>query len=75
MAADEKMLLIWNYDLWAHLTDDEYDELNVAHNFIEAPKGEYVYFEAYNHNKLYFIKEGYIRIGFIDDQGNPAGKR
>jgi CRP/FNR family transcriptional regulator len=74
MAVDDKMLLIRNYDLWAHLTDDEYDELNVAHNFIEAPKGEYVYFEAFNHNKLYFIKEGYIRIGFIDEQGNEVIK-
>src|SRR6185369_15027659 len=71
---EDKMLLIRNYDLWANLTDDEYDELNVAHNFIEAPKGEYVYFEAYNHNKLYFIKEGYIRIGYIDDEGNEIIK-
>ena len=71
---EDKMLLIRNYDLWANLSDEEYDELNVAHNYIEAPKGEYVYFEAYNHNKLYFIKEGYIRIGYIDDEGNEIIK-
>ena len=70
MAVADKWLLIRNYDLWSHLTDDEYAELNVVHNFIEAAKGEYVYFEAFHHNKLYFIKEGFIRIGFIDESGS-----
>ena len=74
MGIDDKMLLIRNYNLWADLTDDDYEELNVAHNFIEAAKGEYVYFEAYNHNKLYFIKDGYIRIGYIDETGKEIIK-
>jgi CRP/FNR family transcriptional regulator len=74
MALDEKMLLIRNYDLWCHLTDEEYDELKIEHRAIEVPKGEYIYFEAYNHNKLYFIKEGYIKIGYIDNEGNERIK-
>jgi len=71
---DDKWLLIRNYDLWAHLTDEEYDELNIVHNFIAAPKGDYIYFEAFHHNKLYFVKEGYIRIGYIDDSGREVIK-
>lgn len=71
---DQKWLLIRNYDLWAHLTDEEYDELNIMHNFIEARKGDYIYFEAFHHNKLYFVKEGYIRIGYIDDSGREVIK-
>ena len=74
MPIDEKMLLIRNYDLWCHLTDEEYDELNIEHRFIEVPKGEYIYFEAYHHNKIYFLKEGYIKIGYIDDEGNEKIK-
>jgi CRP/FNR family transcriptional regulator len=74
MSADDKWLLIRNYDLWAHLTDEEYEELNIVHNFIEAPKGDYIYFEAFHHNKLYFVKEGYIRIGYIDDSGREVIK-
>jgi CRP/FNR family cyclic AMP-dependent transcriptional regulator len=74
MASTDKMLLIRNYDLWSHLSDQEYEELNLVHNFIEARKGDYVYFEAFNHNKLYFLKEGYIRIGYIDDDGNEVIK-
>lgn len=74
MALDDKMLLIRNYNLWSHLSDEEYDALNVAHNFIEARKGEYVYFEAFHHNKLYFIKDGNIRVGYIDDEGNEVIK-
>jgi CRP/FNR family transcriptional regulator, cyclic AMP receptor protein len=74
MASTDKMLLIRNYDLWSHLSDEEYDELNLVHNFIEAKKGDYVYFEAFNHHKLYFLKQGYIRIGYIDDEGNEVIK-
>jgi len=71
---DDKWLLIRNYDLWANLTDEEYDELNIVHNFIEARKGDFIYFEAFHHNKLYFVKEGYIRIGYIDDSGREVIK-
>lgn len=74
MTADRKMLLIRNYDLWCHITDQEYEELNLVHHFIEARKGAFIYFEAFNHNKLYFIKEGYIRIGYIDEQGKEVIK-
>jgi len=72
MTADKKMLLIRNYDLWCHLSDEDYEALNLVHHFIEGKKGSYIYFEAFNHNKLYFIKEGYIRIGFIDEEGNEV---
>jgi len=75
MTADQRMLLIRNYDLWCHFTDEEYEqELRVVHRYIEAKKGAYIYFEAFNHNKLYFIKEGNIRIGCIDNNGNELVK-
>jgi CRP/FNR family cyclic AMP-dependent transcriptional regulator len=74
MAVEDNFLLIRNYDLWCHLSDDEYKELNIEHRFIEVPKGEYIYFEAYNHNKLYFVKEGYIKIGYIDEDGTERIK-
>jgi CRP/FNR family transcriptional regulator, cyclic AMP receptor protein len=74
MSVDKQMLLIRNYDLWCHLNEDDYEELDLTHRYIEAKKGEYIYFEAFNHNKLYFIKEGYIRIGFIDNEGNEIIK-
>jgi len=70
MPAEDKMLLIRNYDLWCNLSDKDYASLNIEHHFLEVPKGEYIYFEAYNHNKIYFVKEGYIRIGHIDAEGN-----
>jgi CRP/FNR family transcriptional regulator, cyclic AMP receptor protein len=70
MPAEDKMLLIRNYDLWCHLSEEDYQDLKIEHHYMEVPKGEYIYFEAYNHNKLYFVKEGYIRIGHIDSDGN-----
>ena len=72
--ADEKFLLLRNYDLWCQLDDKEYEELNVAHHFIEAKKGEYVYFDSHHLNKLYFVKNGYIKIGYVDENGNEIIK-
>ncbi|PWT77727.1 MAG: Crp/Fnr family transcriptional regulator [Bacteroidetes bacterium] len=74
MEVDDKMLLIRNYDLWCHLSDAEYDDLHIEHHFMEVPKGEYIYFEAYNHNKIYFVKDGYIKIGYIDNEGHERVK-
>jgi len=70
MPVGDNMLLIRNYDLWCHLSDEDYAELKIEHHVMEVPKGEYIYFEAYNHNKIYFVKEGYIRIGHLDADGN-----
>jgi len=49
-------------------------EENMEHRYLEVPKGEYIYFEAFHHNRLYFVKEGYIKIGFIDKDGNERIK-
>lgn len=74
MLSDDKLLLIRRYDLWRHVSDEEYEALHVVHNFIEAKKGEYIYFEAFHHNKLYFLKEGHVRIGYINEQGREVIK-
>ena len=49
-------------------------ELSIDHCYIEAPRGEYIYFEAFNHNKLYFLKKGYIRLGYINNSGKEIIK-
>ncbi|MFM9907812.1 MAG: Crp/Fnr family transcriptional regulator [Chitinophagaceae bacterium] len=71
---DSRMLVIRNYDLFAHLTEQEFQELDLVHNFIEAKKGDYIYFESQFLNKLFFIKEGFIKIGYIDNNGNEIIK-
>lgn len=74
MSVDQKFLLIRNYNLWSHITDEEYEQLNLVHHFIETPKGEYIYFDSHNHNKLYFLKGGTIKIGHIDNEGKEVIK-
>jgi CRP/FNR family cyclic AMP-dependent transcriptional regulator len=74
MSAEENMILLRNYDLWCQLNEQEYQDLKIEHRYLEVPKGEYIYFEAFHHNRLYFVKEGYIKIGFIDKDGNERIK-
>jgi CRP/FNR family transcriptional regulator, cyclic AMP receptor protein len=69
MSVADKLLLIRNCTLWSDIAEEEYKNLNVVHNYMEAQKGDYIYFEAYNHKKLYFLKEGHIKIGYINTQG------
>jgi CRP/FNR family transcriptional regulator len=72
MNTDQKFLLIRNYNLWAHISDEEYEELNLVHHFIEAPKGDFIYFDSHHLNKLYFLKGGTIKIGHIDKDGKEV---
>lgn len=74
MPNGEKFMLLRNYDLWCNLTDQEYEELNLVHHFIEAKKGDYIYFDSHHLNKLYFVKGGYIKVGYIDDEGKEIIK-
>ncbi|ULQ57867.1 Crp/Fnr family transcriptional regulator [Flavihumibacter rivuli] len=74
MTVDQHLLLIRNYDLWSHISDEEYEELNIIHRFVEARKDEYLYFDSHFHNKLYFLKQGCIKLGYIDDSGKEVVK-
>ena len=74
MTVDRQMILLRNYNLWSGFSDEEYDELNVVHNFIVAAKEEYIYFDSHLLNKLYFLKEGFIKIGYIDENGREVIK-
>jgi CRP/FNR family transcriptional regulator len=73
-SCDSTLLLIRGFDIFQHITDEEYEELDLVHNFLEAASGEYIYFPFQNHNKLYFAKEGFIKLGYIDEQGNEVIK-
>ncbi len=74
MGENDQSILLRKCSLWSELSDEEYKELDVADNFKEVKKGDYVYFEAFNHNIIYFIKKGFILLGKIDDSGNVITK-
>lgn len=67
-------MLIRGFDIFQHITEEEYEELDLVHNFLEASDGEYIYFPFQNHNKLYFAKDGFIKLGYIDELGNEVIK-
>ena len=74
MSAEEQMLIIRRNDFLDKLTPPDYEHLNILHNYIIADKDAYVYFDAQYLNKLYFLKQGFIKIGNIDDSGEEFVK-
>jgi CRP/FNR family transcriptional regulator, cyclic AMP receptor protein len=70
MGIDEQLLIIRRNDFLALLTKEDYESLNLVHNFIIADKNAYIYFDAQDINKLYFVKDGHVKIGNVDDEGN-----
>ncbi len=71
-SCDTNLLLIRGFDIFEQITDEEYEELGLVHNFLEAGKGEYIYFPYQHKNKLYFAKKGFIKLGYIDEEGNEV---
>lgn len=74
MSTDERFVLMRNFDMFSCITDEEYEELDLTHNFLETKKGDYIYFDSHCLDKLFFLKGGYIKIGYIDDNGNEIIK-
>src|ERR1043165_6424043 len=70
----EQLLILKRNDFLAQLEPEDYESLNIEHNFIVAEKNSYIYFDPAYHNKLYFVKEGFVRIGHVDDEGNEFVK-
>ncbi len=73
-SCDATLLLLRGFDVFEHLTEEEYKELDLVHNYLEATNGEYIYFPHQNRNKLYFTKAGFIKLGYIDEAGNEIIK-
>lgn len=73
-SCDSTLLLLRGFDVFENITEEEYEELGLVHNFVEASNGEYIYFPHQNRNKLYFTKGGFIKLGYIDEQGNEIIK-
>jgi CRP/FNR family transcriptional regulator len=70
MGMEQQLLIVRRNDFLAQLSDEDYDLLDITHNVVIAEKNTYIYFDAHQLNKLYFVKEGFVRIGNVDDEGN-----
>ncbi len=74
MSIEEQMIIIRRHDFLVKLEPDDYERLNILHNYIIADKDAYIYFDAQYLNKLYFVKEGFVKIGNVDDNGEELIK-
>jgi len=74
MSVSRQLLLIRGTDLFSQMADEVFDSMELVHHFKETLKNDYIYFEAHLHNALYFLKEGYVKIGFYDKEGREVIK-
>ncbi|MFM2387811.1 MAG: hypothetical protein RL660_2568 [Bacteroidota bacterium] len=72
--ADDKFLLIRNHSFFSELTPEDLNSIHFTHHFKEYDEGEYIYFEQKLSKHLYFLKSGYIKIGFIEESGKEIIK-
>jgi CRP/FNR family transcriptional regulator, cyclic AMP receptor protein len=70
----DSLVILKQYSLFEKLSPVEYEALTVLDNFREAKPGEFIYFEAFQHQLIYFIKTGHIRLGYLDDAGQRITK-
>ena len=74
MSSTDQLLLIRRHDFFKHLSDEEYDSLRILHNFKTARRNEYIYLESKLNRSLFFVKEGFVKIGYHDGEGNEVIK-
>ncbi len=59
---------------FTQLLNQEIEDPGQLYNLIYAQKGDYIYYESHYLNKVYFVKEGFIKIGYFDSNGNEIVK-
>lgn len=69
-----RLLIIRENQLFSQISEEEYLSLNLIHRFKEAAANTYIYFEAQYHQYLYFLKEGFVKIGYYDKNGQQVIK-
>jgi CRP/FNR family transcriptional regulator, cyclic AMP receptor protein len=74
MNTDDTILILKQYPLFEKLSHGDYKKLAVSENYKEAKQGDFIYFEAFQHNHIYFIKTGHIRLGYLDEAGERITK-
>jgi CRP/FNR family cyclic AMP-dependent transcriptional regulator len=72
MNSETNFILLRDHTLFKQLTYKECSQLNIITGFLKPKKNEYVYFDKSSLDRLYFLKKGYIKIGYYDDQGNEV---
>src|SRR4249920_1190854 len=74
MEKSDSLIILKQYSLFEKLSPVEYENLSVLDNYREAKPGEFIYFEAFQHQNIYFIKTGHIRLGYLDENGERITK-
>jgi len=74
MEIPDNAIILKKFPLFSDLSDEEYLELDVTDNYKEFKRNEFVYFEAYQHQNIYFLKTGLIRLGYLNNEGEKIIK-
>ena len=69
-AINSKYWYIRSHQLFNQLQEEDYKELEWISGFKSCKKNEFLYFPDNDNRKVYFIKNGFVKLGTYDDEGN-----
>ena len=74
MQQDVKYWYLRNHKIFSQITDDKYQELCVWVGFKKAAKNERIFFTHEPIKRIYFLKQGMLKIISLDADGNEITK-
>ncbi len=73
MLSDD-LLLIRKHAFFADINEQEFEAMGLHHRYKEAAPNDFIYFDAHEHRNLYFLKDGFVKIGYINQHGQEVVK-
>ncbi|MDX2189796.1 MAG: Crp/Fnr family transcriptional regulator [Bacteroidota bacterium] len=67
---ESKYWYIKGGQLFTQLDDEDYKELDWISCMVHCNKSEFVYLPQEQHRKVYYLKQGLVKLGYYDENGN-----
>lgn len=69
---DSNFFILRKHRLFQKLTRKECRELMIEEGYLTPKKNEFIYFNKHQHDRVYFLKKGYVKVGHYDESGQEV---
>lgn len=71
-SVESKYWYFKNFFFFDLITDEDYQQLEVKSEMLKCEKDAFVYLPGEQHDSVYFLKRGYIKLGAYDEHGKEV---